>query len=111
MDKTKLLSILAHASILLTATVVSVGIPIVILIVSENEIVKDNAREALNFHINIWAYGIIVGILTVLTFGLLGFILGPILAVISWVMPIIAIIQIWNNPETPFRYPFIFRLL
>ncbi|ELR98542.1 DUF4870 domain-containing protein [Gloeocapsa sp. PCC 73106] len=111
MNKLKVLSILSHASIFLSSTLVSVGIPLTIFFVTGDETVKANARESLNFHFNVWLYGIIIGILTFLTFGLLGFILGPILLLITLIMPILAIIQVSNNPETAFRYPFIFRLL
>jgi hypothetical protein len=106
-DKRKLLAILSHSSIFLSSLVISVGIPIAVLTVSEDPVVKENAREALNFHFNVWFYGIIFG---VLTWVLIGFALLPILFLISWVMPIIAIIRVLENPEKSFRYPFIFRL-
>ncbi|MGL5805615.1 MAG: DUF4870 domain-containing protein [Xenococcaceae cyanobacterium] len=106
-DKRKLLAILSHGSIFLSSLIISVGIPIAILTVSEDPVVKENAKEALNFHFNVWLYGIIFGILT---FVLVGFALLPVLFLISWVMPIIAIVRIFENPEKSFRYPFIFRL-
>lgn len=106
-DKRKLLAILSHGSIFLSSLIISVGIPIAILTVSEDPVVKENAKEALNFHFNVWLYGIIFGILT---FVLVGFALLPVLFLISWVMPIIAIVRILENPEKSFRYPFIFRL-
>ncbi|MGL5879372.1 MAG: DUF4870 domain-containing protein, partial [Xenococcaceae cyanobacterium] len=86
-DKRKLLAILSHGSIFLSSLIISVGIPIAILTVSEDPVVKENAKEALNFHFNVWLYGIIFGILT---FVLVGFALLPVLFLISWVMPIIA---------------------
>ncbi len=106
-DRRKLLAILSHGSIFLSSLIISVGIPIAILTVSEDPVVKENAKEALNFHFNVWLYGIIFGILT---FVLVSFALLPVLFLISWVMPIIAIIRILENPEKSFRYPFIFRL-
>ncbi len=111
MEKRKLLDILSHASIFLSSTVVSIAIPLAIYFVSDDEIVKGNAKEALNFHFNVWLYGIIIGVLAFFTFGLLGFILGPILLLFSLIMPILALIQIWGDPNTIFRYPFIWRLL
>ncbi|TVQ46615.1 MAG: DUF4870 domain-containing protein [Gloeocapsa sp. DLM2.Bin57] len=111
MDKRKLLAILSQASIFLSSTVVSVGIPLAIYFVADDDVVKENAKESLNFHFNVWLYGIIIGVLAFFTLGLLGFILGPILLLFSIIMPILAIIQIWGNPDTPFRYPFIWRLL
>jgi hypothetical protein len=107
-DKRKLLSALCHGSIFFSLLAVSVGIPIAILLVSEDPVVKDNAKEALNFHFNVWLYGIIFGVLTIV---LIGFVLLGILQLVNVVMPILAILQCLGNPEKPYRYPFIFRLL
>jgi hypothetical protein len=106
-DKRKLLSILCHGSIFLSSLVISVGIPIAVLFISDDPVVKENAKESLNFHVNVWLYGIIFGILTWL---LIGFLLLPVLLLISWIMPIIAIIRVLESPAQSFRYPFIFRL-
>lgn len=110
-DKRKLLSALSHGSIFFSSALVSVGIPIAVLFVSDDPVVKENAKEAINFHFNVWLYGIIVGVLTFLTLGLLGFILVPIYFLVHWGFTILAIIQTLSNPDQPFRYPFIFRLL
>ncbi len=107
-DKRKLLSALSHGSIFISALLVSVGIPIAILLVSDDPIVKENAREALNFHFNIWLYGLIFGALTLL---LIGWPLLGLLFILSWVLPILALLQILSNPNQSYRYPFIFRLL
>lgn len=107
-DKRKLLSALAHGSIFFSALVVSIGIPIVILFIAEDEMTKENAKEALNFHFNVWLYGIIFGILTLV---LIGWVLLGILGIVSIIMPIIAILQVLTNPYKSYRYPFIFRVL
>lgn len=107
-DKRKLLSALCHGSIFLSLLAVSVGIPLAILLVSEDPVVKDNAKEALNFHFNVWLYGIIFGVLTIV---LIGFVLLGILQLVNVILPILAILQCLSNPEKPYRYPFIFRLL
>jgi uncharacterized Tic20 family protein len=107
-DKRKLLSALAHGSIFFSLLGVSVGIPIAILFVSDDPVVKENAKEALNFHLNVWLYGIIFGILTIV---LIGFVLLGILQLVNVVLPILAILQALSNPDQAYRYPFIFRLL
>lgn len=107
-DKRKLLSGLCHAAIFFSATLVTIGIPIAILLVSDDPVVKDNAKESLNFHINLYIYGAIAGILI---WVLIGFPLLVLLGIISWVMPILAIVKIFGDPDQPYRYPFIFRLL
>jgi uncharacterized Tic20 family protein len=110
-DRRKLLSALSHGAIFFSTTLVSVGIPIAILFVSDDPVVKENAKEAINFHFNVWFYGIIVGVLVILSFGLLGFILPPIFFLVHWGLSIWAIAQVLSNPDQSFRYPFIFRLL
>jgi uncharacterized Tic20 family protein len=62
-DKRKLLSALCHGSIFFSSLVVSVAIPIAVLLVSDDPVVKESAKEAINFHINVWVYGVIVGVL------------------------------------------------
>jgi uncharacterized Tic20 family protein len=111
LDKRKLLSAVSHASIFISALIASIGIPIGIFFVSEDPIVKENAKEAINFHFNVWLYGGIITLLSFITFGLLGLILGPIWFVYHWGLSIWAVIHCTNNPEQAFRYPFIFRLL
>jgi len=107
-DKRKLLSGLCHAEIFFSATLVTIGIPIAILLVSDDPVVKDNAKESLNFHINLYIYGAIAGILI---WVLIGWPLLVFLGIISWVLPILAIVKILGDPDQPYRYPFIFRLL
>jgi uncharacterized Tic20 family protein len=107
-DQRKLFSVICHAAIFLSSTLLSIAVPIALLFISNDSIVKANAKESLNFHINLYIYGIIAGLLTLV---LIGFPLLILLVVISIVMPIIAIIQVLETPEKPYRYPFIFRLL
>ena len=110
-DKRKLLSALSHGSILLSTLILSVGVPVAVLFVSDDPVVKDNAKEAINFHFNVWFWGAIIAFLTFITFGLLGFILGPIGFLLHWGLSAWAIAHCLGKPDQPFRYPFIFRLL
>lgn len=107
-DKRKLLSALAHGSIFFSALVVSIGIPIVIILITEDEIAKENAKEALNFQLNLLIYGIIFSILTLV---LIGWILLGILGLVNLIMPIIGILQVLTNPYKTYKYPFIFRIV
>jgi uncharacterized protein len=66
-DKRKLLSALCHGAIFFSTTVVSVGLPIAILFVSDDPVVKENAKESINFHFNVWLYGAILGVWLFLT--------------------------------------------
>lgn len=107
-DKRKILSVLCHGAIFFSATILSVGVPIAILFLTDDSVVKENAKESLNFHINIYIYAAIFAILIWLIIGIPLLIL---LGIISLVMPIIAILNVINNPNQPYIYPFIFRLL
>ena len=107
-DNRKILSILSHGSILFGSTVISIGVPIAILLLSEDPIVKSNAKESLNFYISCYIWAIVFVILIFLVIGIPLLIL---LLIASWVMPIIAIVRILENPDRSYRYPLIFHLL
>jgi hypothetical protein len=111
LGKRKLLSALCHGSIFFSALFLSIGVPIVILFLSDDKIVQDNAKEALNFHLNVWFYGIVYVVLTFILIGYLLLPLVPIFLLITWILPIIAIVKVLSNPDMVFRYPFIFRVL
>jgi uncharacterized Tic20 family protein len=115
-DKRKFLSALCHGAIFFSTALVSVGLPIAILLISDDPVVKDNAKESINFHFNVWFYG---GSLAALFF-LFGWLIItlPLLFVIAglgyllhWGLTIRAILRVFSEPDTPFRYPFIFRIL
>jgi uncharacterized Tic20 family protein len=61
-NKRKLLSIISYASVFSRSAVITIGIPIAILLLSKDTVVKKNAKEALNFFINAYIYGIIFAI-------------------------------------------------
>lgn len=107
-DQRLILSALSHGAIFFSATIVAIGIPIGILFFSKDPVVKANARESLNFHINLYIYGFVFWILTFL---LIGFPLLLVLALVSFIMPILAIISVVSNPDKPYSYPFIFRIV
>ena len=106
--KRKVLSAICHGSIFFSITDLGIGVPIALLFISDDEIGQDNAKEAFNFHLNAWLYGIIFGILV---WVLIGFLLLGILGIVVVFMPIIAIVQVLSDPNKVFRYPFIFRVL
>ena len=106
-DKRKLLSSLCHGSIFLSSLVASVALPIAILVISDDPVVKYNDKEAINFHFNVWLYGLIFGLLCLL---LIGYPLLGLLLIVHWTMPVLAILSCFRNPDQPYRYPFIFRV-
>ena len=109
-DKRKLLSLVCHGAIFFSTLGLSIGAPIAVLLVSDDPVVKENATEAINFHFNVWLYTTIIGVLTIITFGLAGFVLIPVGYLLHWGLTIFAILHIFKDPNQPYRYPFIFRL-
>jgi uncharacterized Tic20 family protein len=107
-DQRKILSALCHGSVFFSSLVVSIGIPIVVLLVNEDPVVQENAKESLNFHINLYVWAIFFALLI---FMLIGIPLLFLLGIASFVMPIIAIMKVFHNPQRPYYYPFIIRLV
>ncbi|HBE19202.1 MAG TPA: DUF4870 domain-containing protein [Cyanobacteria bacterium UBA11149] len=107
-EQRKLFSALCHGAIFLSSLVISIAVPLVILFITNDPVVKDNAKESLNFHINLYIYASIFGLLC---FVLIGFPLLGILVIVSFIMPIIALVKVLENPDKPYRYPFIFRII
>lgn len=107
-EKRKLLSALCHGAVFLSSSVISVGIPILILFLVDDPVVKGNARESLNFHINLYIYAFVF---VLLMFVLIGIPLLIILGLLSFIMPIIAIVKVLSEPNQVYVYPYIFRLV
>ncbi|BAY16290.1 hypothetical protein NIES2109_24310 [Nostoc sp. HK-01] len=116
-DKRKLLSSLCHGAIFFSTTLFSIGVPIVINIISDDPVVKSSAKESINFHFNVWFWATIIGVpiavLSWLTFGIGGILFFPLVAfgfLLHWGLTIVALLHCFSNPDEPFRYPFIFRV-
>jgi uncharacterized Tic20 family protein len=105
--ESSLLSILAHLCALFTSLCVSILGPIVILAIADNDVVKQNARESLNFQLTMIIFAL-ASIPLIFAFGI-GFVTLFIVAIWSLVSPIIAMIKVANHPETPHRYAMIFH--
>jgi uncharacterized protein len=116
-DKRKLLSSLCHGAIFFSTALFSIGVPIVINLLSDDPVVKSNAKESINFHLNVWFWATVIGVplavLSWLTFGLGGIIFFPVVALgfaLHWGLTIWAILHCLSQPDEPFRYPFTFRV-
>lgn len=116
-DKRRLLSCLSHGAIFFSTTILSFGVPFAVNLLTDDPVIKANAKESMNFHLNVWFWaaviGIPVGILSFLTFGLGGLLFFPVIGfgfLLHWGLTIWALAHCVTNPDEPFRYPFIFRL-
>lgn len=107
-DKRKLLNAISHGSIFFNTLIVAIGVPIAILFIFDDPVVKDSAKESINFHINLLFWWAVFG---VLAWVLIGLPFLAILAIVQIVMPIVAIVSSLTKPDTVYRYPFILRLL
>ncbi|NET10222.1 MAG: DUF4870 domain-containing protein [Symploca sp. SIO2B6] len=110
-DKRKLLSALSHGSIFFSTLMFTIGVPITILFISDDPVVKANAKEAINFFFNIWFWGAIIGFLSFITLGLLGLVLIPLGFLWHWGFTIWAISHTFADVDEPFSYPFVVRIL
>ena len=108
----KLLRVICHPAALTSSSVVVIGAPILVLILSEDPLVKDSAKEAINYSLTVL---IIACALLLLCFTLIGIpiaLLGYLgLAIVSTILPLVAIVTVCVDPDKPFRYPCIIRLI
>jgi uncharacterized protein len=114
--KRKLFSLLCHGSIFLGSLLFTSAIPLVVLLLFDDPVIKETAKETLNYHFNIWLYGAIsLGLGTFFTALIitipLAWIIGGLFTLFTLVPPIFGILATLNNPNEPYRYPFIWRLL
>lgn len=93
----KLLSALCHGGVFLAAPIL---IPLVIMLISTDDYVKTQAKEALMFQILLIIAGAVSGILVILLVGLIGLAVVGIAAVI---VPIVAIVNVANGND--YSYP------
>jgi uncharacterized protein len=114
--KRRLFSLLCHGSIFLGSLLITSAIPLVILLLFDDPVIKATAKETLNYHFNIWLYqAITAGLVTFFTALIvtapLAWLIGLAFFLFHLVPPIFGILATLNNPNEPYRYPFIWRLL
>jgi uncharacterized protein len=114
--KRKLFSLLCHGSIFLGSLLFTSLIPLAVLLLFDDPIIKETAKETLNYHFNIWLYGAIsLGLGTFFTALIItapiAWLIGGVFTLFTLVPPIFGILATLNNPNEPYRYPFIWRLL
>jgi uncharacterized Tic20 family protein len=110
--KTKLLRAACHASALASWSVITVGVPIAALLMSNDPLVRDSAKESINFQISMILITIIGVALLFTVIGIpLGILVLAYVGLASLVLPIIAIVSVCADPEKSYRYPLTIRLL
>lgn len=93
----KILAIASHLGWLAVAPVL---IPIIIMLLSKDEFVKNQAKEALAFQLAIIVGGMVFG---VLSFVLIGIPFVIALGIVGIIFPFVATIKVLN--DIPYSYP------
>jgi uncharacterized protein len=114
--KRRLFSLLCHGSIFLGSLLITSAIPFAVLLLFDDPVIKATAKETLNYHFNIWLYGAITAGLGAFFTALivtipLAWLIGIAFFLFHLVPPIFGILATLSNPDEPYRYPFIWRLL
>lgn len=91
---------------------VVLGVPIAVLFVSDDPLVKDSAREAINFAVSMYLWTALFGALMFTLIGIPAAVLGFVaLWAGSMIFPIVAIASVVGDPEKQYRYPFTIHFL
>jgi uncharacterized Tic20 family protein len=100
----KNMALMAHLLSLITGFVA----PLIIWLIKKDQssFVEQHAKEALNFQISVYIYGVVSGILVVV---LIGIIMLFVLGVAAFILIIIATLKAAQGES--YRYPFTIRLL
>jgi uncharacterized protein len=117
----QLLAVLCHGSLYGSPLILPIAFPLIIWLTHEDIVVKENAKEAVNFFINYLIFSLITSPFTVmlltenivmprpLTLLYLGVIF--LICLIILVLPAVAIIRVLSHPQVTYHYPFIRRPL
>lgn len=108
----KFLRVLCHAAALTSLAVVTVGVPIAALVLSDDELVQDSAREAINFSITVFLWAAVIGFLWFTIVGIpIAWVLGGVLGLAALLLPILAMVSVCTDESKRYRYPLTLRLL
>lgn len=112
LQQRKFLRAVCHAAALTSLTVVTVGVPIAALVFSDDELVQDSAREAINFSITVFFWAAVIGFLWFTIIGIpLAWVLGGVLGLATIILPILAIVSVCTDENKLYRYPLTLPLL
>ena len=101
----KILAVLCHASPLFALAFI---LPLIVYLLKkdESDFVKEQSREALNFHITAFLAGLLASLLI---FAFIGAVLLPLIGIAVVVLAIVATIKVLDGK--PYLYPCILRLV
>jgi len=101
------IKILAHLSVFINLFPFAGVITAYVIYTStkyDNKEIAEEARKAFNWQITMSIVALGFAVLTLITFGLLGFILWPVYGCITIIFPILGALKMLN--ERPYSYPF-----
>ncbi|RTL41897.1 MAG: DUF4870 domain-containing protein [Candidatus Melainabacteria bacterium] len=101
------LAVICHlVSLLATSILCNIFVPLVIMLISDSPFVKDQAKEVLNFQINLVFWAIVSALLC---FFIIGIPMLIAVGVLGFILPIIAAITAGGG--TAYRYPLTIRII
>lgn len=109
-EERKLLSAICHGSMFVCPLIIPVFVPLTVLLISRDPVVKVNAKEAINFYLNALTCGAIIAFSIIVSWGALTALVFPWIMLL-WALTFFALFKVLTNSEKPFRYPFILRVL
>jgi uncharacterized protein len=115
-ENSKIIVILTH----IAGIFVGPLLPLAIYLLVSDPLVKEEAKEALNFQLNIWIAAAVLGLVMAVSLALfflvipllVAFVAGIgllVLVVAQVVLPILAVIS--TNEGKVYRYPYIYRII
>ncbi len=111
-SKQKLLRVACHSAALCNWTLVILGVPLAVVLLSEDPLVRDSAKEALNFTITMFLLATVSIALIFTIIGIPAAVIGLVFfGVANTIFPLVAIVSVCINPDKPFRYPLTIRLI
>jgi uncharacterized protein len=112
-DKRKVLSMVAHASALFSWSLIWLGVPLALIALVDDEVVKANACEALNYGIAGFIFVAVFIAFAFVTFGLGLFLLIPLIPILVLMtfLPVIGMVKVAMDPESVYYYPLVPRMI
>jgi|GEM_PF-4012720 len=114
----RIFSVMCYGAVLFSAAFVPAIVPFGIWRVSKDEVIRSNAKEALNFFLWLWSCWILIGLVSLASAAVLPIAtlvaipagLAILLGVVGALLSLVAAIACIMRPSKPYFYPFIWRV-
>lgn len=111
-SKRKILRVSCHAAALCNWTLVILGVPLAAVLLSDDPLVRDSAKEALNFTLTMFLATAISVALICTIIGIPAGLIGlAFFGIVNTIFPLVAMVSVCVAPESPYRYPCTIRFI